>query len=391
MGIADQYAVIDCDTHLVEPPDLWTSRMPKKWGNVIPHVETLADGSEHWFTGDLKLSAAAGAGAFIGWDHFPPDCPTRWSDVDVSAWDAKARLARMDEYGIHAQILYPNVGLCNGGFIQGEGRQLRIEMLKVYNDYQTEWSSIAPDRFVPITVLPFWDLQATIGEIQRCAEMGHRGIIFTQDPGAFGQPVLTDRYWDPMWATAQELGLPVNFHTATGDLTLYALPQNRGIPASGRHANEAVTGVSSFMANAHTMSSLICSGVCHRFPELSFVSVESGVGWLPFAMDAIDWRWLNCGVAKEHPEYDLLPSEYFKRQIYGCFWFERENVEFAIERLGSTNILYETDFPHATSMTPGPASVGVNPREYMDDVLGKLPPEALRNVLHDNAARIYHL
>jgi uncharacterized protein len=391
MGVADQFAVIDCDTHLVEPPDLWTSRMPKRWGDLIPHVEALDDGSEHWFTGDVKISAAAGASAFVGWNQHPPDCPRRWSDVDVSAWDAEARLARMDEYGIYAQVLYPNVGLCNGGFIQGEGRQLRIEMLKVYNNYQTEWATVAPTRFVPITVLPFWDLEATIAEIRRCAEMGHRGIIFTQDPAAFGQPVLTDRYWDPIWATAQEIGLPVNFHVATGDLRLYALPQNRGHPDNGRHANDIMTSASSFMANAHTISSLICGGICHRFPKLNFVSVESGVGWVPFALDSLDWGWKNRAVFKEHPEYDLLPSEYFKRQIYACFWFERESVEYAVGRLGSTNILYETDFPHATSMTPGPASAAVSPRLFMDDVLGTLSPEALQNILHDNAARIYHL
>ena len=95
--------------------------------------------------------------------------------------------------------------------------------------------------------------------------------------------------------------------------------------------------------------------------DLNFVSVESGVGWIPFALDALDWQWKNCGVALEHPEYDLLPTEYFKRQIYGCFWFEVEPARFAIERLGDDNILYETDFPHPTSMSPGPASAAAAP------------------------------
>ena len=91
------------------------------------------------------------------------------------------------------------------------------------------------------------------------------------------------------------------------------------------------------------------------------------MGWIPFALDALDWQWKNCGVAQEHPEYDLLPSEYFARQIYGCFWFEEEGALYALERLGPDNILYETDFPHPTSMSPGPASAAVAPNIYLEN------------------------
>jgi predicted TIM-barrel fold metal-dependent hydrolase len=96
-------------------------------------------------------------------------------------------------------------------------------------------------------------------------------------------------------------------------------------------------------------------------------------------------------VAQEHPEYDLLPSEYFRRQIYGCFWFEEEGAMYALERLGPDNILYETDFPHPTSMSPGPASAAVSPRQFIAEAFAGLPEETTRKVLHDNAARLYHL
>ena len=121
------------------------------------------------------------------------------------------------------------------------------------------------------------------------------------------------------------------------------------------------------------------------------MSVESGVGWIPLLLEAVDWQWKNCGVPMEHPEYDLLPSEYFKRQIYGCYWFERETARFAMEWLGDDNILYETDFPHPTSMSPGPATSAISPRDFIQQSLGDLPATTQRKVLHDNAARIYHL
>ena len=105
-------------------------------------------------------------------------------------------------------------------------------------------------------------------------------------------------------------------------------------PTPGPHANYAGFGVQFGMANVRVIANLITGGVCHRFPGTKFVSVESGIGWIPFAMEHLDWQWLNCGVTIEHPEYDLLPSEYFKRQMYGCFWFERGTVKSSIDQLG---------------------------------------------------------
>jgi uncharacterized protein len=383
----DEIQIIDADTHLVEPPDLWTSRLPAHFGDLIPHVKWDPDvGEEAWFIGDQRMAPVASA-AQAGWPEFPPDHPRRWSDADPVTWDPKLRLGRMDQYGIHAQILYPNVALFNSALLKDVGEGLPLAFMQAYNDYQTDFASVAPDRFLPMTSLPFWDLEATLAEIERCAAAGHRGIVFSQDPSAFGLPGLTDRHWDPMWASAQEKGLPVNFHIASGDMSL----MDTGNPANGAHANYASMGVSFFMGNARTVAQLICGGICHRFPNLNFVSVESGIGWIPFALDSLDWQWLNCGVPREHPEYDLLPSEYFKRQIYGCFWFERETALFAIERLGDNNILYETDFPHPTSMSPGPASSAVSPPDYVNATLGGLPDDTLHKILHDNAARIYHL
>ncbi|MET1002074.1 MAG: amidohydrolase family protein [Acidimicrobiia bacterium] len=388
-GVIPLIQIVDADTHLVEPPDLWTARMPSRWADMAPHVRWDEQHQEEaWFVGDQRLAPVAAA-AQAGWSEYPPDHPRRWADADPATWDPKLRLGRMDEYGIHAQVLYPNVALFNSAMLQEvDEAEVQLATVQAYNDYQTEFASVAPDRFLPMTSLPFWDLAATLQEMQRCADAGHKGIVFSQDPSAFGLPGLTDRHWDPMWAAAQEMRLPVNFHIASGDTSLL---DRAGHPDNGPHANYASMGVSFFLGNARTIAQLTCGGICHRFPELAFVSVESGIGWIPFALDSLDWQWKNCGVHLEHPEYDLLPSEYFARQIYGCFWFERDTALFAIERLGADNVLFETDFPHPTSMSPGPATAAVAPDVYIDEVFGGLPDDTLRKILHDNAARIYHL
>jgi uncharacterized protein len=380
--------IIDTDTHVVEPPDLWTSRISSKHGDLVPHVRwDDKRGEDGWFMGDQYLSGV-GSAAMAGWHEHPPFHPRTWSDTDPTCWDANRRAAMMDDYGIRSQLLYPNVAVFNAKTLLGlDDATLQLDFVRAYNDYLVEWGSAQPGRLVPIATLPFWDIDLTLAEMERVAETGHKGVTFTQDPSAFGLPMLTDRYWDPMWASAQEKGLPINFHIASGEVDLNGF----GHPDNGKHANYAMMGVSFFMGNAKTISQLTVGGICHRFPDLKFVSVESGIGWIPFALAGLDWQWQNCGGFKEHPDYELLPSEYFKRQIYGCFWFEQDTALSAIEQLGADNVLFETDFPHPTSMSPGPASIAQRPDDFLRDHFSSLDETTLRKVLHDNAAKLYGL
>jgi predicted TIM-barrel fold metal-dependent hydrolase len=259
--------------------------------------------------------------------------------------------------------------------------------VQAYNDFLTDYALADPSRFIPIMALPFWDMDLTEAEIKRAVANGHKGVIMTGEPAYWGLPKIADPYWDRLWAVAQEAGLSINFHIGSGDMSIFDMAH----PDAGPHANYAGFGVQFGMANVRVIANLITGGVCHRFPDLNFVSVESGVGWLPFALDHLDWQWKNCGVPVEHPEYDLLPSEYFKRQMYGCFWFETATVKSTIDQLGADRLMYESDFPHPTSMAPGPASAAVQPRQYIAESLGDLPEITLRKILHDNAASLYHL
>lgn len=380
--------IIDTDTHVVEPPDLWSSRVASKWGDMIPKVRWLEDeGLEAWFSGDTRLGNCASA-AMAGWHEHPPYHPRRWEDADPTTYDVSKRVQMMDGYGVKAQLLYPNIAVFGAKtLVDTKDPVFLVDLFKAYNDYQTDLYTESAGRLIPITGLPFWDLDATLAEIDRNMARGHRGVAFTQDPSYFGLPGLTDRYWDRLWASCEERGLSVNFHIASGGADLFAI----GNPQNGQHANYAGMGVSFFMQNARTISQLIVGGICHRFPKLNFVSVESGIGWIPFALEALDWQWINCGVPKEHPEYELLPSEYFRRQIYGCWWFERESADHAFAQIGYDNVMYETDYPHPTSMSPGPATSAVSPPEYLRSAFAGQPVDQMRKVLHDNAARIYHL
>lgn len=383
----DDLQVIDCDTHIMEPYDLWTSRISTaKWGDAVPHVVWSEEaGEDLWIAGDKVIGVGAGSAA-AGWKDAPPKRAPRWDDLNPEVWRAQERLDLMDRYGIHSQLLYPNVAGFGGGNFANLDTELALLLIQAYNDYLSDWSSAAPDRLLPVAAIPFWDLELSTKEMERCRANGHRGIIFSQSPEFFGQPTLADPHWDRLWAAAQDLEMPVNFHIGSGDQSGMTL-----IEPSNSAANWASFPVTFFVGNARTVATLTGAGICHRFPRLNFVSVESGVGWLAFALDALDWMWQECAVTKEHPEYDLLPSEYFRRQIYGCFWFEHgTSLDAAIAKVGPDNLLYETDFPHPTSMSPGPASGALPPRQFIAEKLGYLPADTLRKLLHGNAARIYH-
>ena len=388
-ALAAQYKVIDSDTHVIEPYDLWTSRVSvKKYGDKVPHVKWDEDNQEDaWFFGDERTGAAAGA-AMAGWHEYPPKRPKKLEEVDKALYEAPARLKRMDESGIYAQILYPNVAGFGAGRLLGlQDQDLMLACVKAYNDWVTEWASADPKRLIPQTALPFWDVEATIREMERCARMGHKGVIMCGEPEAFKLPKLTDPNWDPLWAAAQEMKLPVNFHVGAGDMWYFDMMHDR----VGQHAAFASMGALFSLDLAAVISQLTCGGVCHAYPDLNFVVVESGVGWIPYLLASLDYQWLNCGAHKENPEYKLKPSEFFRRQIYGSFWFERETLKPVIDILGADNILYETDFPHPTSMSPGPATSAIAPRDYIDIAMEGVSAENVEKILHANAAKIYHL
>ena len=387
--LAQKIKVIDTDTHIIEPYDLWTSRISvAKWGERVPHVkwDPIAE-EDAWYFNKNRLGTAAGT-SMAGWHEFPPKHPRVWKDVLPSAWRAEDRLKKMDEYGIYAQIFYPNVaGFGAGQYLGLEDPELMMLCVQAYNDWAVEWASADKKRLIPQAAMPFWDMDLCIKEMERAAKIGRKGLILTSEPQHFSQPKLTDPHWDRFWAAAQDMELPVNFHIGSGDLSDFTLIHER----NGANAAFASLPVLFTLQNSRVIAQLVMGGICHNFPKLNFVSVESGVGWLPFALDMMDWMWLNGGVRQENPQFNLLPSEYFKRQIYGCFWFERKTLKSTIDQIGADNIMYESDFPHPTSMSPGPASIAMPPKQYIEEVLGDLPLETAEKILHGNAARIYHL
>ncbi len=378
--------VIDTDTHVTEPPDLWTSRMPSKFKDIAPRVAKNPDtGNSHWRVGDSWLMGP-GFYAMAGWKQYPPDSPSEIEDVDPGSWNPLERLKRMDEYGIYAQVLYPNLIGFETPLFMRLGAEESLACVRAYNDFLTEFASADPNRLVPIAMVPFWDLDAAVTEMTRARENGHRGVLFANKYEQIGLPAFTSEHWDPIYAAAQDLEMSVNFHVGFS-ASMDGSAKMMAAMLANFDAAAAVRGTAiGLLSNADTIAAILTSGLCDRFPSLPFVSVESGFGFIPYLLESLDWHWKGYGA---HRTSELLPSEYFKRQCYGCFWFERGTLGM-LEQYPD-NFMFETDYPHPTSMSPGPCSPAELPSEHIKTAFKDVPADVARKALHDNAARVYHL
>jgi predicted TIM-barrel fold metal-dependent hydrolase len=381
------YRIIDTDTHLIEPADTWTSRLPKSWGNEVLHVRwDEAQRRELWFFGDEPVKAAwqwAAWGYKPDREFFEGDGPKVQSEAHPGAYDPKARVQLMDEYGTEMHVLYPNLaGFDWAPFVHHPNPELSAAHISAYNDLQTDWVRECPGRFIPMLVVPYWDMPRTLAEIERTADSGFGGIVFTAVPHQHRQPALSSRHWDPMWSACQDAGLSVSFHVSSGDFR-NEFKRPEGDEVTGGAAIARVV-TATFMENAIAVNDLLMSGILPRFPKLQFASVESGMGWVPFVLDALDSRFIKDGLFKSHPEYgDMLPSDYFRRQVSVNFWFE-ELTDFHLEHVGLDRLLWETDFPHAKGNdTEGKAE------ENIETSMGQQPDQIRRAILWDNPARLY--
>jgi uncharacterized protein len=381
--------IIDVDSHVTEPPDLWTSRVPRSLVDRVPHVVwDERRGEERWQIGDRRLFGVAGT-AMAGWKEFPPSHPKTLDQADPGSWQAPARVQRLDEYGIAQQVLYPNlIGFFMSDFLK-LGKAEALVCVQAYNDFVAQFAVEGAGRFIPLMVVPFWDLEAAIAEMDRCVARGHRGIVFARKLYELGLPTLGDQHWDPLWAAASERSLSINFHVGFDGDDGDGDAAGSAMKTHGVKQDYVIASLMSVSANMRTIAEVIVRGICHRFPDLKIVSVESGVGWLPFLVEALDWHWCNTGAGNEFPDMEL-PSFYFDRQVYGTMWFEKDSLKRSIDRFAD-NIMYSTDYPHPTSMSPGPASCAELPKDFVDQLAADLPESIMTRLLYENAARVYNL
>jgi predicted TIM-barrel fold metal-dependent hydrolase len=380
--------VVDADSHWCEPPDLFTKRAPAAFRDRVPRVEAV-DGEPTWVMDGHALGRAS-AGGVIGRDGHKESSYKalfEWShdQVHVGAHDPAVRLGVLDECGIDAQVIFPStIGLGGQDLGMVDDPQLCRVAIEIYNDAMAEVQAGSNNRLLPLPLMPAWDVDTCVAEARRVAALGARGVNMTSDPDDLGAPDLANHAWDPFWAACSELQLPVHFHIGAS-ATAMSFFGRYPWPSHPMNTQLAIGGTLLFIGNARVVTNLILSGIFDRHPGLKVVSVESGVGWIPFILEALDYE-MSENAPEELSQLQKMPSEYFRSNLYATFWFEnnRNKLPDLIDAVGEDNILFETDFPHPTCLYPKP----------LDTVAAKmatLPAKTRDKIMGENARKLYRL
>ena len=382
--------IIDADTHLTEPHDMWIKRAPAKYRDRVPQVK-MHEGTRSWII-DGNKSIGFGAhpnsavlkegGKIRDLDRF---LKVQFEEVHLGSSSVKERLAVMDANGIHAQIVYPNILGFGGQASAKVDPELRLVVTQIYNDAMAEMQEESGQRLFPMALLPWWDVNEAVKETARCAAMGLRGININSDPhtikGDDGQmiPDLGTEHWFPLWEVCTDRNIPINFHIGASEQSIDWMG-TQGWPSLTRDLYAGIQGAMIFFNNGKVVSNLIYSGILDRFEKLKFVSVESGIGWVPFLMQALDYQLKEIA---ETRSFNKKPSEYFQSNFYACFWFEQgPHLADMVRQVGVDNCLFETDFPHPTSLYPF---------DNLEARLEGFTYEERAKVLSLNSAKLYNI
>jgi predicted TIM-barrel fold metal-dependent hydrolase len=381
--------VIDVDTHLVEPHDLWTRRAPASMRDRLPRVKVI-DGVRSWvidndkilLRGAIPASTIARDGSkWPGLDFVTKQI----EEVHPASYSVPERVRLMNEMGISAQIIYPNILGFGGQKAVEVDDQLRRACVDIFNDAMAELQEESGQRLFPMAMLPWWDVKLAVAEIERAHRLGLRGVNLNSDPHHFRRadgtnlPDLGQEYWYPMWEACEALGMSVNFHIGASEESMDFVGQ-QGWPGLHKDLRSALGGAMLFINNGRVMGNFILSGLLDRFTKLKLVSVESGIGWIPFLLEAIDQQCRESGA--NAIKLKRQPSDYFRTNFYACFWFERRDLTRQIKGLGVDNVLFETDFPHPICLYP---------IDNVSEALAGLTEEEKVKVLSGNAAKLYNI
>lgn len=384
------HRIIDADTHLTEPYDLWLRHTPPgRLRERVPQVKTLADGNTAWFIdGDKSINDGPRPNSTIyrngGKARGLAYTTLTYDDVHPGSYDWKARLKMMDDFGISAQIVYPNILGFGGQNAAQVDADLRLATVQIFNDAMAEIQRESEDRLNPMALLPWWDVDLAVRETERAHGLGLRGININSDPQSANLPEgirlpdLGETYWDPLWEVCQDKDFSINFHIGGSEQSMDFLG-TQGWPSQPREFKGGLGGAMLFFNNGRVLGNIVYSGLLDRYPRLKFVSVESGIGWIPFMLEALDYQYTEI---TDRGRLQMEPSEYFQRNFHACFWFERKNVAALVRQVGVDNVMFETDFPHPTSLWP------------IDDLWSELPDltdAEWGKVMGGNAAKVYNL
>jgi predicted TIM-barrel fold metal-dependent hydrolase len=367
--------IVSVDDHLVEPRHVWQAHLPKRHRERGPKIVELDDGSETWQIEDktypVRIMGSPTTRRFKGDGTGTEIFARRYEDTIPAAYDPHARLEAMDIDGIETELLFPSSFPRFAGtrFLEIDDKQLALACVRAYNDWLIdEWCAAAPKRFIPAVLTPLWDPAAGADEIRRTAAKGAKAISFTENPAPLGLPSFWTDHWHPVFAAAEETGMPLCLHVGTsGSLRKTA-------PECSEPAQSALSGICAMMS----CTDLIFSGMVDHHPGIKIALSEGGSGWADYLVERMDYTWKRTRfeVGTAHP-----PSETFARHFWTCFISDQAAIE-ARHRIGVDKLMFETDFPHNDSNYP-------HARKLLAESLANVPDDEALMIAETNARNLF--
>ena len=361
--------LISADSHVVEPADLWTTRIDARFRDRAPRIETLKDDSDYIVVDGLRPRPIAFEGAMADLKAQGMDIPApsgyRFEDNRPGSWDPDERLKDQDLDGVSGEVIYPGVGI---HLPRAPDAEYLYACIRVYNDWLAEFCGAAPDRLKGAAMLPNrGPVEWAIAEAERAAKLGHVSVVL---PGWNDDRPYNLAEWDPLWAALQDMDMVVSIHIGGRE------PFGK---AHGPGAGGIIIGLLR-IEMADPLLRLIWGGAPVRFPRLRWALVESGIGWIGNVLSFMD-HWWNDHRAWLDPQLPEPPSYYFHRQFFATFEDDRAGV-LTREMLGDSNLMWGSDYPHTEGVWPFSRKLVAQNFAGIDDV-------DTRRMVHDNVVALY--
>ncbi len=354
--------MISVDDHVMEAPDIWTSRAPRSRVGDVPHVERgraipeMVDGRmvlhrsedegdpcDWWVYADAEIPLITAA-AKVGFDR-PDFLPTTYDELHPGTWKQGPRLEDMTTDGVSASMCYPNLvpRFCGQTFLERGDRETSLECVRSYNDWMIdEWCGGAGfGRLLPLTLIPLWDVQLAVDEVKRCADKGTVAVAFSENPYQLGLPSLHSRYWDPFLQAAADTGTTVCMHIGSSS----------HMPTTSPDAPHIISSLTHFSVSAGSLLDFIFSGTMDRIPNLKLFFAESQAGWLPFVLEQADALWALREGSSMSVDLPNPPSSYLVDRIYTSIFHDDVAIRNR-DSIGVRQMCFETDYPHSVTTFP---------------------------------------
>ncbi len=386
--------IVSVDDHLIEPPGIWQDRVPAKYKDIAPRLETLPADAFRKVSGAYVANPDP-TGPPAAWWHYedkyypviryiaqagyPPDYDDNHvvllDDMRPGCWQQKARLDDMTINGVEASLCFPNYPrFCGQIFNEAKDRALALLCVKAYNDFMVdEWCAGSGGRLIPLCLIPLWDVAAAAAEVRRNAARGVRAVAFSELPAWLDLPSIWSGHWDPFFEACEETGTVIAMHIGSGTRTTITSPD----------APQVVSTVMIFANSAASMVDYLQSGILARYPTLKLLYAECQIGWIPFILERADDAWQTHLWAHDDRLAGELPSSFYKDRIFSCFFKDNVGIEM-LDRIGADQVLFETDYPHSDGTWP-------NTPQVAEKLFGHLDQVTVDKIARGNAIKLLGL